>query len=86
MNDGVRQNIRPFLLAGDVGKRGAGLFRAVPLSPKDKDRGSGPERPRKDYPWFWCAEEPGTDPVSGAEFVGSRWNDVHLTLAGKKAT
>ena len=27
LNDGIRQNIRPFLLAGDVGKRGAGLFR-----------------------------------------------------------
>ena len=32
LNDGVRHNIRPFLLAGDVGKTGAGLFRAVPLN------------------------------------------------------
>lgn len=83
INDGVRQNIRPFLLAGDVGKKGAGLFRAVPLSLKEKDRGTEPNRPKKDYPWFWCEEEPDTDPTGGKEFVGNRWNDVHLTLAVK---
>ena len=86
LNDGIRQNIRPFLLAGDVGKKGAGLFRSVPLSLKDKDRGNEPERAKKDYPWFWCDGEPGTDPVGGKEFVGSRWNDVHLTLARRRAT
>jgi hypothetical protein len=84
LNDGIRQNIRPFLLAGDVGKRGAGLFRAVSLKLKDKDRGNEPRRPKADYPWFWCAEKPGTDPQGGEEFVGSRWNSVHLTLARKK--
>lgn len=84
LNDGVRQNIRPFLLVGDVGKRGAGLFRSVPLALKDKDRGMEPNRPKKDYPWFWCEEEPGTDPAGGKDFVGNRWNDVHLTLAFKK--
>ena len=84
INDGVRQNIRPFLLAGDVGKRGAGLFRTVPLKLKDKDRGTEPHRPKADYPWFWCEESPGTDPPGGKDFVGSRWNDVHLTLARKK--
>lgn len=84
INDGIRQNIRPFLLAGDVGKRGAGLFRTVPLKLKDKDRGTEPHRPKADYPWFWCEESPGTDPIGGKDFVGSRWNDVHLTLARKK--
>lgn len=85
INDGVRQNIRPILLAGDVGKKGAGLFRVCPLDLKDKDRGNEPERPKADYPWFWCAEEPGTDPQGGPEFVGTRWNQVHLTLATKRA-
>ena len=84
LNDGIRQNIRPFLLAGDVGKKGAGLFRAVPLKLNDKDRGTEPNRPKKDYPWFWCEEEPGTDPTGGKDFVGNRWNNVHLTLARKK--
>jgi hypothetical protein len=84
LNDGIRQNIRPFLLAGDVGKRGAGLFRTIPLSLKDKDRGTEPHRPKKDYPWFWCEEEPATDPRGGKDFVGNRWNDVHLTLETKQ--
>jgi len=84
INDGIRQNIRPFLLVGDVGKRGAGLFRTVPLKLKDKDRGNEPNRPKSDYPWFWCEEEPGTDPTGGKDFVGNRWNNVHLTLAQKQ--
>jgi hypothetical protein len=84
LNDGIPQNIRPFLLAGDVGKRGAGLFRAVPLSLKDKDRGTEPHRPKKDYPWFWYEKEPGTDPKGEKDFAGNRWNDVHLTLETKQ--
>jgi len=84
LNDGMRQNIRPFLLAGDVSKRGAGLFRTVPLKLKDKDRGTEPHRSKSDYPWFWCEEEPGTDPTGGKDFVGNRWNNVHLTLEIKR--
>jgi hypothetical protein len=84
LNDGIRQNIRPFLLAGDVSKKGAGLFRVVPLSLKDKDRGTEPNRSKKDYPWFWCEEEPGADPKGGKDFVGNRWNDVHLSLETKQ--
>jgi hypothetical protein len=84
LNDGIRQNIRPFLLAGDVGKNDAGLFRSVPLVFKDKDRGAESQRLKKDYPWFWCEEEPGTDPVGGKEFIGNRWNAVHLTLETKQ--
>ena len=84
INDGILQNIRPFLLTGDVGKRGAGLFRTVPLVLKDKDRGTEPTRPKAEYPWFWCEEEPGTDPTGGKDFVGNRWNNVHLTLATKR--
>jgi hypothetical protein len=84
LNDGIRQNIRPFLLAGDVGKKGAGLFRSVPLALKDKDRGTEPHRPKADYPWFWCEKSPGTDPTGGQDFVGTRWNEVHLSLAYKQ--
>jgi hypothetical protein len=84
LNDGVRQNIRPFLLAGDVGKRGAGLFRTVPLTLKDKDRGNEPQRSKDEYPWFWCKDEPGQDPIGSKDFVGTRWNNVHLTLEKKK--
>ena len=84
LNDGVRLNIRPFLIATDVGKKGAGILRWKPNIKWDKDRGSEPQRDKKDYPWFWCAEEPGTDPKGGATFTGNRWNDVHLSLEVKR--
>ena len=85
LNDGVRLNIRPFLTARDVAKKGAGLLRAKPNIKWDKDRGKEPERPKADYPWFWCEQEPTTDPAGGKDFHGNRWNNVHLTLARKQA-
>ena len=83
INDGVRLNIRPFLLAKDVGKKGAGILRSKPNIKWDKDRGKEPQRPKNEYPWFWCDSEPGIDPVGGKTFAGHRWNNVHLTLAYK---
>ena len=90
INDGVRMNIRPFLLAEDVGKKGAGILRMKPNIKWDKDRGKEPERPKKNFPWFWsCDPEANpaheTDFVGGREFTGERWNEVHYTLAVKKA-
>ncbi len=85
LNDGVRLNIRPFIVATDVCKKGAGVFRSAVKGVKwTKDRGKEPPRDKADYPWFWCEDEPGTDPEGGKKFVGNRWNDVHLTLAKKK--
>jgi hypothetical protein len=83
-NDGVRMNIRPFLLANDVGKKGAGILRAKPNVKWDKDRGKEPERPRADYPWFWCEAEPTTTLTLEKTFTGHRWNAVHLPLATKR--
>ena len=85
LNDGVRLNIRPFLLAKDLGKKGAGILRSKPNIKWDKDRGTEPQRDKKEYPWFWCSEEPGTDPAGEKVFTGNRWNYVHLTLARKKS-
>jgi hypothetical protein len=85
LNDGVRLNIRPFLTAQDVGKKGAGVLRAKPNIKWDKDRGSEPQRDKSEFPWFWCEEDPGTNPKPGKEFAGHRWNDVHLTLAAKQS-
>lgn len=85
LNDGVRLNIRPFLTAQDVGKKGAGVLRAKPGIKWDKDRGKEPQRDKAEYPWFWCEAEPGTDPKPGRDFTGHRWNDVHLSLATKKS-
>jgi hypothetical protein len=85
LNDGVRLNIRPFLTAKDLGKRGAGILRSKPNIKWDKDRGTEPQRAKADYPWFWCDSEPSNDPEGGKAPVGNRWNDVHLTLEFKKA-
>jgi hypothetical protein len=90
INDGVRMNIRPFLLAEDVGKKGAGILRIKPNIKWDKDRGKEPERPKKNFPWFWSCD-PEANPAhendftGGREFTGERWNEVHYTLAVKKA-
>jgi hypothetical protein len=90
INDGVRMNIRPFLLAEDVGKKGAGILRVKPNIKWDKDRGREPERPKKDFPWFWSCNPDAnpaheTDFIGGREFTGERWNEVHYTLTVKKA-
>ncbi len=85
LNDGVRLNIRPFLLAQDLGKKGAGILRAKPNIKWDKDRGKEPHRDKADYPWFWHPTEPTLDAPGGPEFTGNRWNSVHLTIARKRA-
>ncbi len=90
INDGVRMNIRPFMLAEDMGKKGAGLLRTKPNIKWDKDRGNEPQRPKADFPWFWsCDPESNpshaTDFAGVREFTGERWNDLHYTLAVKTA-
>src|SRR5262249_45321715 len=67
LNDGVRQNIRPFIKAG--------VLRKNPNIKWTKDRGTEPQRPKDQFPWFW----------SGDIFKGERVNDIHLTNAEKQA-
>jgi hypothetical protein len=62
INDGVRLNIWPFMLATSRkgGKKGAGILRAKPNAKWSKDCGKEPEslRPKADFPWLWnCAPE-----------------------------
>jgi hypothetical protein len=100
INDGVRLNIRPFLLAADVDKKGAGILRAGVDVKWSKDKGKEPEslRPRAQFPWFWGCDPDKhanhrTDfgaPTKGAvpagqTFDGVRWNDLHYTRAAKEA-
>ncbi len=100
INDGVRLNIRPFLSAVDVDKKGAGILRAKVGVKWSKDRGKEPEalRPRAQFPWFWgCDPEKHTDHQqdfgaatktalpAGPTFDGVRWNDLHYTRAAKEA-
>jgi hypothetical protein len=85
ISDGVRLNIRPFLLANDLGRKGAGILRAKPNVKWDKDRGTEPMRPKADYPWFWKWDDETEDFSGGREFDGNRWNDCHYTTATKRA-
>jgi MmeI, DNA-methyltransferase domain len=73
LKDGVRVNIRPFLLVPDVAKKGAGVLRYKPNIHWKKDRGTDPT----DAPWFELG------PTYG-EPRGARINDHHLTLAEKR--
>jgi hypothetical protein len=85
INDGVRMNIRPFMLAElSRGRRGAGVLRFPPKIKWTKDRGKEPERPPEDYPWLWGWDENKDDPTDfagGDTFTGDRWNDLHYTNA-----
>ncbi|HZJ12448.1 MAG TPA: SAM-dependent methyltransferase, partial [Methyloceanibacter sp.] len=76
INDGVRLNIRPFM-AQDIpgGKKSAGIFRTKPNIHWRTDRGKEPMRDQAQFPWFWKNDK----------FTGARVNDVHLTVAQKRA-
>ncbi len=85
INDGVRLNIRPFLMAKDVGRKGAGILRFKPNCTWKKDRGKEPQRDKDDFPWFWGWDEQTRDFTGGESFDGNRWNDLHHTNAFKQA-
>jgi hypothetical protein len=88
INDGVRLNIRPFMVQDlSRGKKGCGLFRAKPGSSVKwgKDKGKDPLRSEADFPWFWKWDEQTQDFAGNGEFDGNRWNDCHYTTAFKKA-
>ena len=74
LNDGVRLNIRPFMLAKDISKKGAGILRWSPNIKWTKDRGTDVESAL----WFNLGPQYG-------EQEGARINEHHLTLAEKHA-
>lgn len=74
LNDGVRLNIRPFLKAADVGKKGAGILRFKPNINWNKDRGNDVAS----APWYTLGLQYG-------ENEGARINDHHLSLEDKRA-
>lgn len=85
LSDGVCVNIRPFLAAADLGKKGAGVLRAKPNVKWEKDRGKEPLRQRAEYPWFWGWDEKTRDFAGGRTFDGNRWNGLHYSREFKMA-
>jgi hypothetical protein len=73
LNDGVRVNIRPFMIMPD-GEKGAGVLRNKPNITWGKDRGKDVES----APWFKLGLM-----YDGHE--GDRINDHHLSLAEKRS-
>ncbi len=73
LNDGVRLNIRPFMQAQDVGKKGAGILRSKPNIKWNKDRGTDVES----APWYHLGLQYG-------EKEGARINDHHVSLTDKQ--
>lgn len=87
INDGVRINIRPFMMAKPLGARGARacVLRSTPRINWNKDRGKEPHRDRDEFPWFWGWDEEAVDFAGGKHFDGNRWNDLRYTVAFKHA-
>ncbi|MDQ2841004.1 MAG: BREX-1 system adenine-specific DNA-methyltransferase PglX [Acidobacteriota bacterium] len=81
INDGVRVNVRPFMMAKTL--NGKSIFRKAPKIKWDKDRGKEPARPKKNFPWFWGWDEETHDFAGGRVFDGNRWNDLHYSNAVK---
>jgi hypothetical protein len=79
LNDGIRANIRPFMMATDLGKKGAGILRAKPNIKWDKDRGKELARAKEEYPWFWGWDGKTTDFSGTPNFDGNRWNNLHYS-------
>jgi hypothetical protein len=73
INDGVRLNIRPFMLVGDVGKKEAGVLRDRPNIHWKNDRGTDPVS----APWYDLGPRYG-------EKKGTRINTHHTTLEEKR--
>ena len=85
INDGVRMNIRPFMLAElSRGRTGAGVLRFPPRIKWAKDRGNEPKRPLEDFPWFWSWDEKSDDFAGGRKFTGERWNNLHYKIEFKQ--
>ena len=87
VDDGVRINIRPLLTAKPLNgrARSACILRVSPDVKWGKDKGKEATRIKADFPWFWGWDDSATDFLGGAEFDGSRWNDLHYSRAVKLA-
>lgn len=87
VDDGVRVNIRPFMVAKPLNARGknACILRVTPRIKWEKDKGKEHDRSKSDFPWFWGWDGEATDFLGGATYDGSRWNDLHYSSVVKQA-
>jgi hypothetical protein len=86
INDGVRVNIRTWLIAKPYqpSRRDASILRVTPRVLYGRDRGKDPHRRKADFPWLWSWDQRTDDFVGGNDFDGARWNDLHYSLSMKR--
>ncbi len=87
LDDGVRLNIRPFMIARAMGFRAANscILRSTPKIKWDKDRGKERPRDKGEYPWFWSWDGFTEDFNGGSEPDQNRWNSLHYSHSMKQA-
>lgn len=85
--DGIRLNIRPFMVARPLNARGksACILRVPPKIKWEKDRGKEPSCAKDEFPWFWGWDGQASDFLGDSDFDGDRWNDLHYSRAVKLA-
>jgi hypothetical protein len=88
-NDGVRLNIRPFMLAKPYNAKGKNscILRFTPKTIRwdNADRGKEQVRSKDDFPWLYGWDGMSDDFVGGAKFDGNRWNGLHYSVSFKGA-
>lgn len=87
IDHGVRLNIRPWLTAKPYkpSRKDSCILRSTPGISYSKDRGKESPRPKEEFPWFWCWDGLTDDFEGGKKVDGARWNELHYSLAFKKA-
>lgn len=87
LDDGVRVNLRPFMIARPLGarKKDACILRVTPRFRWGRDKGNESMREKDAYPWFWEWDGRSADFFGGTDFDGVRWNDLHYSRAVKLA-
>ena len=87
LDDGIRMNLRPFMLARPLSARAkdACILRTSPRARWGRDKGNESRREKDAYPWFWGWDGQSVDFLGGADFDGIRWNDLHYSRAVKLA-
>jgi hypothetical protein len=86
ITDGIRSNIRPFIIAKALGYRNQSksILRTLPQISWKKDEGKDSHREKHDYPWAWNWDQQTNDYQGGPKFDGNRWNDLHYSLEMKR--
>jgi hypothetical protein len=87
INDGVRLNVRPFMIARPLGAGGknACILRRTPRIKWKCERGKEPQRQKAGFRWFWSWDKQTQDFAGGTTFDGNCSNGLHYSVSMKQA-